>query len=40
MKERYSYFNFSRNMLVESARVARGNVKKLDELDIKEFDVM
>ena len=30
----------SRNMLVESARIARGNVKKLEELDPSQFDAL
>lgn len=30
----------SRNVLVESARIARGNIKSLDELDICHFDAL
>lgn len=32
--------NESRNVLVESARIARGNIKPLDELDVKLFDAI
>lgn len=32
--------NESRNVLVESARIARGNIKSLDELSMKEFDAL
>lgn len=30
----------TRNMLVESARIARGEVKKLEELDVTQFDAL
>lgn len=29
-----------RNVLIEAARIARGNIKKLSELDMKEFDAL
>ncbi|RTL12135.1 MAG: isoprenoid biosynthesis protein ElbB [Neisseriaceae bacterium] len=32
--------NESRNMLVESARIARGNVKKLEELNSNDYDAL
>lgn len=32
--------NESRSMLIESARIARGDVKKLEELNIEEFDAL
>ncbi|PLX24087.1 MAG: isoprenoid biosynthesis protein ElbB [Salinivirgaceae bacterium] len=32
--------NESRNVLVESARIARGDIKSLDELDMKTFDAL
>jgi enhancing lycopene biosynthesis protein 2 len=32
--------NESRNVLVESARIARGNIKSLDELDMKDYDAL
>ena len=28
----------TRNMLIESARIARGNIKPIEELDVKDFD--
>ena len=30
----------NRNVLQESARIARGNVKSLDQLDVNEFDAL
>jgi len=30
----------SRNMLIESARIARGDVKKLEDLNVNEFDAL
>jgi enhancing lycopene biosynthesis protein 2 len=32
--------NESRNVLVEAARIARGNIKSLDELEMKDYDAL